>query len=203
MYRRVWGKEALRCINDRWCLDQEEFNGVIQMSHVSHVELGKLVTFFYQMDYSDDIPDGTELSSLQLHVRIFALADQYDIPNLATVAAKKYTSECNGSWIPTDSLASILDIYETTPACIRKLRDLACLFARKHLPQMLNDESTASLYRETLSNSPDFANDLLASYVNNTLYGHCATCQSSQPMEALQTRCKRCGKGNSGGCLYA
>ncbi|PVH98932.1 hypothetical protein DM02DRAFT_530236, partial [Periconia macrospinosa] len=161
-----------------------------------------LVTFFYRMDYNDDLPDGTNLSPLQLHVRMFALADQYDIPDLATVAAEKYSSECSASWVPADFLASIPDIYESTPACSRKLRDLACLSIRRHLPRLLEDESIAGLYRDTLVNNPDFARDLLASYVDNPLCGSCATCGPDQPMEALQTRCKKCRKGNSSYCLY-
>jgi hypothetical protein len=172
------------------------------MEHISHTELEKMVTFFYNTDYDDDLPDGTELSLLQLHTRMFALADQYEILNLSTIAAKKYCSRCAVSWTPTEFLASIRDVYGSTPSCVRNLRDSACMAIRKHLPQMLDDESIAKLYEETLTENPDFAKDLLKSYVNEPFYGNCSTCGSNQPMEALQARCKKCRKGNSGFWLY-
>ncbi|PVH94118.1 hypothetical protein DM02DRAFT_694091 [Periconia macrospinosa] len=76
---------------------QEEYSGIISMGQVSHTELGKLVAFFYQADYSSDMPSGPEISPLQLHVRMFAIADQYEIPRLAAIAADKYSSECTAS----------------------------------------------------------------------------------------------------------
>ena len=172
------------------------------MEHMSHTELEKMVTFFYNADYDDELPDGTEFSRLQLHIRMFALADKYDIPDLSIVAAKKYSSGCDTSWNPSEFLTSIRDVYETTPPSSRTLRNLACIAIRMHLPQMLDDESIGGMYEETLTESPEFAKDLLRSYVHNPLYGSCATCGSSQPMEVLQARCRKCGKGNSGFCFY-
>lgn len=172
------------------------------MGHVSHTELKKLVAFFYDSDYDNELPDGTELSLFQLHTRMFALADQYDIPNLCVVAARKYFSQCDTSWKPMEFLASVRVVYETTPSSIKTLRHLVCKAIRKHLPQMLEDESVSKKYEETVIENPEFASDLLRIYVHNPLYGNCGTCRSSQPMETLQARCKKCGKGNSGLCLY-
>jgi hypothetical protein len=161
-----------------------------------------MVHFFYNLDYDDDLPDGMDMSPLQLHTRMFALADQYDIPSLSTIAVEKYSSRCAASWMPMEFLASVQDIYETTPVCIRELRDMACTIIRKHLPEMLDNKEVAEIYERTLVEEPEFAKDLLQSYVSSSLYGDCMTCVSSQPMEALQARCKKCGKGNSGFHLY-
>ena len=162
-----------------------------------------MVAFFYTLSYDDDIPKETEketkpyVSPLQLHARMFALGDQYDIQGLKETAVKKYVSRCAVTWIPKEFLESISDIYGRTHASLRQLRDAACVVARKNLPMMLDDKSVATTYENILTEVPDFTKDLLGIYVKAPLYSHCSTCSSNQAMEALQVRCLKCGKGNS------
>lgn len=168
------------------------------MGHVRYIELKKLVDFFYSSEYDDCLPEDADISLLQLHARMFALADQYDIPGLSNLAAEKYSSRCTASWTPLELIVSLQDVYETTPVSIRQLRNIACMAVRKHLPEMLNNKEVAEMYDKVLSETPDFTKDLLRCYVSNPLYGHCQSCRSFQPMEALQGRCKKCKRGNSG-----
>jgi hypothetical protein len=55
------------------------------------------------MDYDDDIPLDADVSVLQLHARMFALADKYKILDLDSVAANKYSARCLTSWEPSNS----------------------------------------------------------------------------------------------------
>ncbi|KAF2802865.1 uncharacterized protein BDZ99DRAFT_548055, partial [Mytilinidion resinicola] len=176
---------------------KENFTVVIEMGHVSHVELKKMVSFFYDMDYDDNLPEETDISLLQLHARMFALADEYDIQGLSTIAQEKYSSRC-AVWRPREFLESIHDVYGRTPTTTRQLRDAACMAIRKNLPKMLEDEGIAGFYEEILTEIPEFTKGLLRSYVEAPFYRECISCSSNQPMEALQARCKKCGKGNSG-----
>jgi hypothetical protein len=172
------------------------------MGHVPHLELKRIVSFLYNANYDDDLPDGADISPLQLHAQMFSLADQYDISNLDTLAAEKYLSKCTLSWAPLEFLTSIPNIYTTTPSSVRRLRDIACMIIRKHLPKMLGNEDVADMYETILTEVPEFTKDLLGSYISNPLYGHCTSCGPSQPMEALQARCKQCKRGNSGFGFY-
>lgn len=182
---------------------QETFTGVIEIADISYLELKKMVNFFYSMDYDDDIPEMTEqeagprLSLLQLHARMFALGDRYDIPGLREVAVKKYSSRCAVFWDPLELIGSVCDVYRRTPASIRQLRNAACILMRKNLPKMLDDEAAMTVYEMVLSEVPEFTRDLLGVYVEAPLCGDCSTCGSNQAFEALQVRCKRCGKGSS------
>ncbi|CAG5181638.1 uncharacterized protein ALTATR162_LOCUS9784 [Alternaria atra] len=160
---------------------EEEFTGVIQMGHVPHLKLKRIVSFLYNANYNDDLPDRADISPLQLHAQMFSLADQYDISNLDTLAAEKYLSKCTLSWAPLEFLTSIPNIYTTTPSSVRRLRDIACMIIQKHLPKMLSNKDVADI---------------------NPLYGHCTSCGPSQPMEALQARCKQSKRGNSGFGFY-
>ena len=168
------------------------------MGHVRYIELKKLVDFFYRSEYDDCLPEDADVSLLQLHAKMFALGDQYNIPSLSNLAAEKYSARCTASWTPLELLVSLEDVYEATPHSIRLLRNTACMAVRHHLPAMLGNKEVAEMYEKVLSETPDFTKDLLKSYVNNPLYGNCRSCCSLQPMEALQGRCKTCKRGNSG-----
>ena len=174
------------------------------MVDISYLELKKMVQFFYSMSYDDDIPELTEqetlspISLLQLHARMFALGDRYDIPGLRDVAVKKYSSRCAVSWEPLEFIESLCDVYERTPSSIRHLRNAACILMRKKLPKMLDDKAVAAAYEKILIEVPEFTKDMLGIYVTAPLYGDCSTCGSNQAFEALQVRCNGCGKGRPG-----
>lgn len=168
---------------------------------MTYLELKKMVDFFYSLSYDDNIPEATDqetpshISPLQLHARMFALGDRFDIPGLRDVAVKKYSIRCAKPLGPLELIESIYDVYERTPASVRQLRNAARILVRKNLPKMLDDEVFATAYEKVLCEVPEFTRDMLEFYVKEPLNGYCITCGSNQAFEALQMRCKGCGKG--------
>ncbi len=164
-----------------------------------------MVSFFYSMNYDNDMPDeeteqktGPRISQLQLHARMFALGDRYDIPGLRDMAVKKYSYRCGVSWAPLEFLESIYDVYGMAPAAVQQLRNAAGFEVRKHLPEMLDDKAVAAAYETVHVDLPEFTKDMLDIYVKGPLLGDCIACGSNQAFEAIQVRCKGCGKGKSG-----
>jgi hypothetical protein len=153
------------------------------------------VQFFYSMDYDEVIPVDADVSVLQLHARMFSLADKFEIPDLLSVAANKYSVRCLSSWEPSEFLSSIRDVYDGTPPSITLLRKIAYTAIRRNLPTMLNDGTISKQYDQTVADLPGFAKDLLQSYITDPVFWRCYTCRSHQCMEVLQVRCKRCKKG--------
>jgi speckle-type POZ protein len=140
------------------------------MEHVWHIELSKMVAFLYDFDYDDDVPDEADISLLQLHARMFALADQYDVPSLGALSLRKYSSRCTVSWNSIKFLVSVQDVYETTPSCIRQLRKTACIAIQKHLPSMLQDEYIAQMCEGVTTEYVKFTKDLLRTYLSDPFY---------------------------------
>lgn len=171
---------------------------------MTYLELKKMVNFFYSLSYDNNIPEATEqeipshISPLQLHARMFAIGDRFDIPGLRDVAVKKYSSRCAIPSEPLEFIESICDVYERIPASVRQLRNAACILLRKNLLKMLDDEVFPTVHDKVLIEVPEFTRDMLQLYVKAPLNGDCSTCGSNQAFEALQVRCKRCGKGRSG-----
>lgn len=60
---------------------------------------------------------------------------------------------------------------------------------------MLDDETVLRQYDQTVTEDPDFAQDLLLSYVMDLLSRRCYTCSSHQRIEILQVRYKQCRRG--------
>ncbi len=167
------------------------------------LELKRMVSFFYTMNYDDDMPDeeteqktGPCISQLQLHARMFAIGDRYDIPGLRYLAVKKYSTRCGVSWDPLEFLESIPN--GRAPAAVPELRNAAGFLTRKHLPKMLDDKADTAAYETVLVDVPEFTKDMLDIYMKGPLRGDCSTCGSNQALEALRVRCKGCGKGKSG-----
>jgi hypothetical protein len=157
--------------------------------------LHKLVQIFYSIDYDEAIPDDSDVSVLQLHAKMFALADKYEIIDLLSVAADKYSARCLTFWEPSEFLSSISDVYNGTPPSISALRRHVYTEIRRKLPAMLNDKTISEHYDQAVTEHPGFAKDLLQSYVVEPVFKHCYTCGSHQRMEVLQLRCKTCRKG--------
>ena len=193
-----------RIKNNAEMIKQENSTGIIEMADMSYLELEKMVDFFYSMDYDAGIPEDAEpenpshMYPLQLHARMFALGDRYDISGLRDVAVKKYSSRCTGALDSLEFIESIHDVYETTPMSVRQLREAACSLMRRDLPQRLDDEAFRTVYEKVLVEVPEFTRDMLGLYVRAPVYRNCSTCCSYQAFEALQMRCKLCGKGRSG-----
>jgi hypothetical protein len=168
------------------------------MDHVPHVHLTKMIEFFYNTDYNENLSEAADMSVLQLHAQMFLLADQYDIPALLSIAMRKFQARCIRSWNTLEFLHSMRDLYKLAPPSIVRLRKSACLVIREHLPEMLDDAVTAECYEKIVLEVPEFARDLLQSYIQSPLLGFCDTCRSNQSMESLQTRCQKCNKGQGG-----
>lgn len=68
------------------------------MGHVPHHLLERLISFIYNMDYDEAPVESANKSTLQLHAQMFALADQYDIPELFSRAKGNYWERYIKAW---------------------------------------------------------------------------------------------------------
>ncbi|KAF4534675.1 Kelch domain-containing protein [Lasiodiplodia theobromae] len=108
---------------------KETFSGEISMQEDCPIFVEKMVDFFYTNDYqldpsdAENLDDSFSASSLQIHARMFALADKYDIGELCTLASSKYSWELMDSNSLVEFFDSIHDVYSLTPPSKRDLRD--------------------------------------------------------------------------------
>lgn len=127
-----------------------------------------MVEFFYSLDY-DEVEDTEKngVSPLQLHARMFAIGDRFDIPDLRVVAVQKYLNRCSLSWDDLEFLGSIREIYTSTPDSIPQLRNAAVSVAWKKARSMQDTEGVRKVYEEVTKEVPEFTRHLLSEYVNH------------------------------------
>lgn len=181
---------------------QEASVGVYEFADDSKLLVEKLVSFLYTANYDDtvDTPEtesSPPISSLQLHARVFALADKYSVSGLSELCIMKYKRGLEYRLDPVEFIQSIPDVYTLTPAPVRALKDVVARFARNRLAGFLSRESARLVYNYVVPNAPGFAKDLLDLYIDAPLLGSCHNCGHFIPVIALQGRCRKCQRGTT------
>lgn len=174
---------------------QEASSGVYKFKDISEVLLEKLVTFFYSGNYDEDLDASpTKMSALQLHARMFALGEQYCLPNLQPLCVKKYEARLDSECGALEFIESIPDVYNSTAGPVRDLKGVVARYARYRIAEIVQDgEEEAKLaYDDARQKAPEFAMDLLDQYTGTP---QCKTCFSGAKLETTKTGrnvCKWC-----------
>ncbi|KAJ5710445.1 hypothetical protein N7488_004601 [Penicillium malachiteum] len=164
--------------------------------------VGKLVSFFYTENYSDKVQASeTEPPSscfaLQLHARVFVLADKYVVKNLLALCVEKYQRRLRVLCDPIEFIESIPEVYALPLESATTLKDVVARFARINISNYLRDEAAQMAYNSVAQSVPEFVKDLLDLYIEAPLLGNCGNCGQHVPMLALQGRCRQCRRGTA------
>jgi|SRR3954453_10084140 hypothetical protein len=150
-----------------------------------------MIEFFYCGDYNDPINESTSLSRLQLHAEVFALADRYCVPDLASLRCKKFQKRLEMKE-PTEFLESIPSVYSSTPNTVCGIRDIVTSFAHVHVPTFVLDPSFETAYKKVEALFLDFAIDLRNLFIQN-VFNHCCT-YVDETKQDVKRLCKECRK---------
>ncbi|KAL1969767.1 hypothetical protein VTN77DRAFT_7276 [Rasamsonia byssochlamydoides] len=179
---------------------KEASSGVYEMNEDSLPMVRKLIDYFYTADYDQNVESAdTEcappISALQIHVRMFVLADKYDIEGLRVLSSEKYSNRLMSPCSALEFLESVPDVYTLTAPSVRVLRDEVTHFARVNLENYIQDQSVREVYEKIATEVPHFVKDVLDSFITAPFIGTCFNCGPRTSMKVLQARCRKCGKG--------
>lgn len=167
-----------------------------------------MVSFLYTENYSDRVQSSETkppslCSALQLHARVFVLADKYAVNNLLALCVEKYQRRLQSLCDPVEFIESIPEVYALPPTSTRALKEVAARFARINISNYLQEETVQIAYNSITESVPEFVKDLLDLYIAAPLLGNCGNCGQHVPMLALQGRCRRCRRGTAAisGCV--
>jgi hypothetical protein len=182
-------------------IPQEALSGSYAMEEDSLLMVEKMINYLYTADYdSDENVDQPDISRLQFHARMFALADKYDIEGLCLLSSEKFLSRFRSSPSALELLESIPDVYTLTPSSVRTLRDKATLCARTNFKKYLRDQSVREAYEKIATEYPEFIKDVLDLYIQAPLFAECETCDDFKPMGLPKygdVECFSCGTKTS------
>lgn len=153
-----------------------------------------MLKYFYTGKYNEPINESNELRfQLQVQILTYNLADKYDVSTLMGLAEKRFKATLDRGPTAVEYLSLIRDVY-VIPKPSNALRTIAIDYARMKFRDIMQSPDL-ELLQATLRDEPEFAFDVLQSFVSAPLKGRCFSCGPSQSAEALQARCLKCGKG--------
>ena len=184
---------------------KEAQSGTYTIKDFSPRAVHKMIDYLYTGDYSETSDEGgsdamdTLPSSLSFHATMFGIGEIYCVEGLKCVSIQKYRATLTQDSNISNFLRSLLDVYCLTPDTVRDLRDTAITFAREELAVSLASKDVQQVYEEVVDAIPEFTKDLSKSFLQKPFIGTCTTCGHNKvvPIEILQCRCKKCGRGGA------
>lgn len=184
---------------------KEAADSTYQMTEETTIVVKKMLQYLYTGDYSEQIEDDStvvpsevpqvSISGLQLHAQLFALGDKYSIPELCELAVDKYIYRTVCHFEPFDYLDSIPDVFFSALKNNMELRNVAICTWRDLLVSHLRDPAVRVKYDLIAGQVPEFAKEVLDTYINAPIRGDCENCGRGRSMRALQVKCQKCGRG--------
>ncbi|KAG7003487.1 BTB/POZ domain-containing protein [Fusarium oxysporum f. sp. conglutinans] len=175
---------------------KEASSGIYDMNDHPLDVVNGMVEYLYTGTYA--VPDDADLLT---HATMFTLANKYGIGGLQELASKKYLECLDESCNYHDFASSISQVYNLPRETSKTLRVGALLFARDNMGTALAATELATVIDEFLYDCPEFARDLLSLSLRFWRMGVCDnfSCDSrgTVPIEILQFRCQKCGKGGA------
>lgn len=105
----------------------------LDLTEDDHWAVNCMVRYFYWQDYTVPSPATDDVTpdllspwphSLLVHTRVFALAEQYGIPSLKSVALAKFTDEVEHAWRSPVFADAIHEVYTSTVDQVPELREV-------------------------------------------------------------------------------
>ncbi|KAH7147901.1 hypothetical protein DER46DRAFT_629941 [Fusarium sp. MPI-SDFR-AT-0072] len=175
---------------------QEASSGIYDLNDHPLDIVNRMVEYLYTGTYAT--PDDADLLT---HATMFTLADKYGIGGLQELAIKKYLECLDESCNYHDFASSISQVYNLPRETSKTLRVGALVFARDNMGTALAATELAAVIDEFMYDCPEFARDLLSLSLRFSRMGTCDNffCDSrgTVPIEILQCRCQKCGKGGA------
>ena len=123
---------------------KESSTAELPLEHDDPVAVECMIKFLYSGDYSNGATDVK--TCLMSHVRVYALAEKYDIEGLKRLAAVNVDEIADGHMCE-DFPAIVAAVFETTPSSDHGLRDVVSRICANHIDEVLASET----WKETLA----------------------------------------------------
>lgn len=133
----------------------------------------------YRFDYDAGGSDQASVSPMIFHLKVYSIADKYDVLVLKSQASEKFAKLVKTCWDMDDFPCAITEIYSSTYGTDRGLRDLVIETVCEHIYALLEKQDFQTVLEET----PGFAAD-----VTRVI----AQCVPSKNCRCY--RCPNCGK---------
>jgi speckle-type POZ protein len=131
-----------------------------------------MLNFMYLFDYDASGSDQAQASPMIFDVKVYSIADKYDVMALKSQAKDKFEKVAKSCWNMGDFPPAISEVYSSTPATDRGLRDLVVEISCTHIDALLARQDFRNVLQETVG----FAADVTQLIASNFKEYKCPNC---------------------------
>lgn len=115
-----------------------------------------MLHFMYTFDYDASGSAQNSSSPMVFNVKVYSIADKYDVPALKSQAKQKFETAVETCWDMDDFPDAIAQVYHSTPSTDRGLREVISGAACEHVNELLLKQG----FRDVLEETVGFASDI-------------------------------------------
>lgn len=115
-----------------------------------------MIHHIYGFDYNSSGNDSSRVSPMLFNVKVYHIADKYDIPELKKAAKEKVETAAKVCWQMDDFPVAIAEVYRGALQTDRGPRDPLVDISTEHIDQLRKDDG----FRSVLQSTAGFASDL-------------------------------------------
>ena len=126
-----------------------------------------MLQFMYSFDYDASGSADSSASPMVFNVKVYSVADKYDVPALKSQARQKFETTAKTCWDMDDFPDAVVQVYNSTTSIDRGLREVVVDIACEHIDELLSKQGFRDVLEETLGFASDVA-QFLAKDQKNT-----------------------------------
>ena len=119
-----------------------------------------LLYYLYHGTYCDPGNSPTDLPSIVLDARMFAIADKYFVKSLKTLIVEKFINHCRDQWNTPSFAQAVAEVYETAPED-SSLKEVVVTAVQYHVDELLTNMHDYTDFHKALREVPGFGADVL------------------------------------------
>ncbi|KAI9862326.1 MAG: hypothetical protein M1813_004802 [Trichoglossum hirsutum] len=114
----------------------------------------RMISFIYTCDYDDEVPLQPTLANNSMlvekpalfsSIRVYAVAEKYDIKDLKELARSRFSTWASENWNHSEFSMMIQEVYDSTPDSDRGLRDIVEAIVKKNVNCALHSDEFMKL----------------------------------------------------------
>jgi speckle-type POZ protein len=102
-----------------------------------------MISYLYTFDYEENGKGGQSIAGLS-NLRVYAIAEKYNIPLLKEIAKEKFVKWAENNWSHCDFPVVAREVYESTRSNDFGLRDVVARLCGGHVKELVRFENEAS-----------------------------------------------------------
>ncbi|OCL13437.1 hypothetical protein AOQ84DRAFT_274788, partial [Glonium stellatum] len=148
-------KYFANAFNGDW---KESANRTIELNDDDVSVVEAMLHFMYRFDYDDNAHG--QVSPAVFNAKVYSLADKYDLSALKLHAKEKFDKAVENCWSADDFPHVISEVYSSTPATDRGLRNVVMRVVYEHLDLLLEKQEFTNMLEETTGFAADVTGHL-------------------------------------------